>query len=320
MATMSDSTAGAGRCAVAAAGPAGDRWGTLRADIRRLSRPLCPRPVTPERDGSGPIVPRLGPLRGIRGVLFDVYGTLLLSAATSGRIVPDDGAKAAALEQALADAGVAAPGAAAELVGRFEAGVRAQHAAARARGLTWPEVDVRRRWSAALSGVQVAQVAQVERVAVGYECRVNPVWPMPGAAAAIAALKRRRLAVGIVSNAQFITPLVLQALLPQVALDPRLAVWSFAEGEAKPSPRLYHTAAARMARHHRLQPQQLLMVGNDLRNDVWAAQQAGLHAALFAGDASSLLLRDDDPAPGRPPDLLLTDFAQLAAALGLSPG
>ena len=49
----------------------------LIALIRRLAQPLTPRPVAPEEGGTA----RLGPLAGIRGVLFDVYGTLLISAA-----------------------------------------------------------------------------------------------------------------------------------------------------------------------------------------------------------------------------------------------
>jgi putative hydrolase of the HAD superfamily len=307
--------------------------------IRRLSVPLAPRSVAG-------VLPRLKPLGGIRGVLFDVYGTLLISAAGD---IGSDGAsreaKCAAMAAAMRDAGLAgtesasvratagaqvafggvarttvarpagpAGGAleAGRLVAALEAAIRSAHAEARKRGVEHPEVELRELWRRLLPG---AGTAAVERAAVSYECRVNPVWPMPGAAETVAALQARG-PVGIVSNAQFFTPLVLAALLPGLRFDPRLVVWSFAEREAKPSPRLFATAAARMARYHRLPPRAIAMVGNDMRNDLLGARAAGLRTALFAGDACSLRLRRDDPhCAAVHPDLVLTNLSQLPAAL-----
>ena len=281
--------------------------------IRRLSAPLAPRPVA----GA---LPRLGPLGGARGVLFDVYGTLLISAAGDiGTGGASREVRRTAMAAALRDAGMANAGAAAgaahdasRLVTALEAAIRAQHAAIRERGLEHPEVELRELWRRLLPG---AGTAAVERAAVSYECRVYPVWPMPGAAAAVAALQAR-VPVGIVSNAQFFTPLILAALLPELRIDPRLVVWSFAEREAKPSPRLFAAAAARMARHCRLNPREIVMVGNDMRNDLLGAHSAGLRTALFAGDARSLRLRRDDPrCAAVHPDLVLTHLSQLPAAL-----
>ena len=275
--------------------------------IRRLSTPLDPRPAA----GCLPLLRRIG---GVRGVLFDVYGTLLISAAGDiGSGAASSGAKNAAMAAALNDAGLAeaAPGARG-MVAALEAAVRAVHAEARVRGVCHPEVEMRELWQGLLPA---AGTAAVERAALSYECRTNPVWPMPGAAAAVAALQARG-PVGIVSNAQFFTPLVLAALLPELRMDPRLAVWSFAEREAKPSPRLFAAAAARMARHCRLRPREIVMVGNDVRNDLLGARTAGLRTALFAGDARSLRLRRDDPrCAAVQPDLVLTHLSQLPLVL-----
>ena len=135
---------------------------------------------------------------------------------------------------------------------------------------------------------------------------------MPGAADLVAALQARG-PVGIVSNAQFYTPFVLATLLPELHIDPRLAVWSFAQREAKPSPRLFRTAAARMALNYRFEPSEIVMVGNDVRNDLLGARAAGIRTALFAGDARSLRLRRDDhalrrrtPRPGADPPVTTT--------------
>ena len=275
--------------------------------IRRLSAPLAPRPVAG-------CLPRLRPVGGVRGVLLDVYGTLLISAAGdlgSGAASPE--ARNTAMATALNDAGLAhaAPDAP-NLVTALEEAIRGAHAEARARGVAHPDVEIRELWRGLLPG---AGTAAVERAAVSYECRINPVWPMPGAAAAVAALQARG-PVGIVSNAQFFTAPVLAALLPELRIDPRLAVWSFAEREAKPSPRLFAAAAARMARHYRLRPREIVMVGNDVRNDLLGARAAGLRTALFAGDARSLRLRRDDPSCAAVhPDLVLTHLSQLPVAL-----
>ena len=275
--------------------------------IRRLSAPLAPRPVAG-------CLPRLRPIGGVRGVLFDVYGTLLISAAGDiGSGAATREARNAAMAAALNHAGLVreAPGARG-MVAALEAAVRAAHAEQRARGVAHPEVELRELWRGLLPG---AGSAAVERAAVSYECRTNPVWPMPGAAAAVAALQARG-PVGIVSNAQFFTPRVLAALLPELRIDPRLVVWSFAEREAKPSPRLFAAAAARMARHCRLPPRAIVMVGNDVRNDLLGARAAGMRTALFAGDAGSLRLRRDHPCCAAVhPDLVLTHLAQLPAAL-----
>ena len=275
--------------------------------IRRLSAPLAPRPVAG-------VLPRLGRLGGVRGVLLDVYGTLLISAAGDiGAGAASRETRAAAMAAALDDAGLAqkAPGAS-EVVEGLEAATRAANATARARGVVHPEVEVRELWRRLLPGAGNAALA---RAAVSYECRINPVWPMPGAADAVAALQARG-PVGIVSNAQFYTPFVLATLLPELRIDPRLAVWSFARREAKPSARLFADAAARMALHCRLQPREIVMVGNDVRNDLLGARAAGIRTALFAGDARSLRLRRDDPrCHAVHPDLVLTHLSQLSAAL-----
>jgi putative hydrolase of the HAD superfamily len=127
------------------------------------------------------------------------------------------------------------------------------------------------------------------------------------------------LAVGIVSNAQFYTPLVLEHLLKRdlksLGISPEMQVYSYRLGHAKPSPMLFDAARRSLATLD-ISPRQTLYVGNDMLNDVWAARQAGLQTALFAGDARSLRRRSDDPrCRDLEPDLVITDLGQLAALL-----
>ncbi len=252
--------------------------------IRRLSRPLRPLPTR--------VRPRTQRLPGIRAILFDVYGTMFVSA--SGDIETSHHADPS-----------------------FDEEIRRRHRRARRRGVVFPEVDVRRVWRS-VRGNTSAQA--VERFAVERECRMNPVWPMPGLQRVLAALRARGLLLGIVSNAQFFTPLLFPALLretlEQAGFDPRLCVWSWQERQAKPSPRLLEKALARLWKAHGILPRETLMVGNDLLNDLLPAANAGCRTALFAGDRRSLRLRREHPdCANLRPDLILTSLPQLLAAV-----
>ena len=61
-----------------------------------------------------------------------------------------------------------------------------------------------------------------------------------------------------------------------------------------------------------------IYVGNDMLNDVWAASQAGMQTAWFAGDARSCRRREDDPrCRSLRPDVVLTSLMQLLQCLGI---
>ena len=60
----------------------------------------------------------------------------------------------------------------------------------------------------------------------------------------------------------------------------------------------------------------MLYVGNDLRNDIWPASLTGCRTALFAGDARSLRLREDDPRYASvDPDRIVTALSQITDAI-----
>jgi putative hydrolase of the HAD superfamily len=125
---------------------------------------------------------------------------------------------------------------------------------------------------------------------VEYECRVNPAWPMPGALETIQKLHAHGFKLGIVSNAQFYTPLILEALFGQsieaLGFEKELCVWSYKELRAKPDIRLFQGLETDFNK--------TLYVGNDMLNDIWTATQAGCRTVLFAGDNRSLRRREQD--------------------------
>ncbi len=254
--------------------------------IRALSRPLEPRPTA--------VAARLNPLPDLRAVLFDIYGTLFISAAGDiGTCLATDGDRA--FRAALEAVGLPPAGGVALLTRAIEA----EHARKRAMGIDYPEVDIVAIWRTVLERLGLsAPEATLRRLALEYELRVNPVWPMPGLAETIDALRRRGLRLGVVSNAQFFTPLLFPAFLgrslEELGFAPRLCFYSWRVGVAKPSRRLYDLAVVELARQG-IEPHQVLYVGNDRRNDVWPADRVGFRTGLFAGDARSLRLREDDP-------------------------
>jgi putative hydrolase of the HAD superfamily len=158
--------------------------------------------------------------------------------------------------------------------------------------------------------------------ALRYELAVNPVFPLPGAAETIAALRESGVLLGLVSNAQFFTPLLFDAFFgdsPEgLGFDPALIAYSFETGEAKPSPALFGRAAAELSRRG-VDPGDCLYVGNDMRNDIFGAAAAGWKTVLFAGDPLSLRLRRGDPPAGDlKPWRIIRELKSLTALL--SPG
>lgn len=278
--------------------------GRLLDRIRALSRPITPMP-------SG-ITPRVHSLRGIRVVLWDVYGTMLVSAAAdAGGAAHAPRHVEAALESAELDPAEGIGEKAVRLLADF---VSEDHRRLRAAGTDFPEVDIREVWRRLLEelrrreglgrapGEDSAEIAAVE-----YECRVNPVWPMPGLVDALTALAGR-MRLGIVSNAQFYTPLILEALtgrtLPGLGFEPDLCAWSFEHRVAKPSPKLFESGLSG------LRAGEVLMVGNSGVNDIAPARALGIRTALYAGDARSF-----SPSGGDGADLVVESLGELTRSL-----
>ncbi len=283
------------------------------------------------RQGTAPLEPiptaqttRLESLESIHGVVFDVYGTLIISGVGDISIAGDQD-RDEPLRNALEAAGFSFNGDGEGLAQRFYDAI---HQAQREEidkqdNLKFPEVEIRDVWQSfikTLLGEALIEgeltLARVAETAVRYEIAVNPVHPMPGCESLLADLRSRSLPIGIISNAQFFTPLLFEAFfgksLDELGVDLRVSIWSYLLREAKPSRILYRKAADEWWEHHRIKPHNLLYVGNDVRNDIWPAAACKFRTALFAGDKRSLRLRQDDPdCASVKPDLVLTGLSQV---------
>jgi len=300
--------------------------------IRRFSSPLQPRPTHCN--------PSYKVDQSIRAVLFDIYGTLFVS--SSGDIdalhIESDSdangmfARKAPICRALLESGctVLDPGAVDEVAEtEYQEAIRSIHVEKRRLGVQYPEVDIVQVWEQVLGELNgsgliiVPDLAGVPyRVAVSYECLSNPVWPMPDCESLLDMAARSGIPMGLVSNAQFYTPLLFPAFfdrtLGEIGFNDRLCSFSFHRGEAKPSVHLYEGVRELLFRQLAIAPEEVLFVGNDMLNDIWPAQETGFSTCLFAGDERSLRLREDHPVCNRiVPDHTVTGLDQVARILDL---
>ncbi len=272
------------------------------AYIRRTMRPMRPIPTG--------VAPHLPAMPGISAVVFDIYGTLLISAA--GDIEPA-GEDEREVDSILDEFGVSP----AYFDDLYQSTVRRHQAERRMHGIEYPEVEIREVWAEVLESLCLTPEngASVEEVAMRYECGRNPVWTMPGAGRAIRSIHASGKKLGIISNAQFYTLPVIEGLfgasLEGMGFDPDLQVFSYREREGKPSPRLYESLAQRGALSG-IAPEAIFYLGNDMIKDILPAREVGFRTGLFAGDARSLrlggLTADEASATA---DAVITDLAQL---------
>jgi len=249
-------------------------------------------------------------LTGIHCVLFDIYGTLLISASGDIGIAQNKKQPTDKIEQLIKKYEVKSDPH--TLMAALQQAIVSTHQAKRDKGILFPEVEIDRIWMQLLSN---HSRGFVRNFALEYELSVNPVYPMPHLAELLQTCRSQKIKMGLISNAQFYTVCLFKWFLgaaPQdLGFHPDLIFLSYREGYAKPSPELYRKAAAALAKMN-IQPRAVLFMGNDMLNDIFPAKQAGFKTALFAGDKRSLRLRQDDPrCRNLSADIVLTDLIQL---------
>ncbi len=254
----------------------------------------------------------------MRAVVFDIYGTLFISGSGDISLARSED-RSPAIVASLESAGFTIDNPNVEWSAAFMDTLERFREQRAKQGIEFPEVRIQEVWqgfiqSARMDGWLTGE-GDVELAIIDYECRVNPCWPMPNLDTILHWIADRELKLGIVSNAQFYTPLLFPALMDksidEYGFEPDYSVWSYIEREGKPSQNLYRKLKDNLARDG-IVPGEVLYVGNDLRNDIWPAQRCGFRTALFAGDARSLRWREEDPAYSHVrPDFVITDLAQI---------
>ncbi len=260
----------------------------------------------------------------IRCIIFDIYGTLLISA--SGDIGFLNGASLStnfykALEKS--DIVIHHKDAGETGLKLFTNEIKKNHSIKRESGIDYPEVDIVEIWESVILYMEEKNLLgenipknKILSTAVWFECLTNPVWLMPYALNLLLRLKEKKIHLGIISNAQFYTPLIFPALtgytLKSLGFNSKLTEYSYKTGIAKPSTDIFFSVISRLKKEFSINPDEILYVGNDMLNDVYSAKSAGINAALFAGDRRSLRLRKGDTAVKKiKPDLIITNLDQI---------
>ena len=288
--------------------------------IKELAEPLEVEPTGEQ--------PRLKQIKGIKAVVFDVYGTMMLSGSGDIGLTAQDDLKADAFEKAAAQFNLREAEDMAEDAVELLQKIKLEvHEEATGRGVDKAEVVIEEIWQEVFEGleepgcmVSLPDQNTLLKFCAAYECRVNPTWLVPGLEKTLNTIAGQNLTLGIVSNAQFFTRYLFDAYLDKSLVEfgfqESLMVWSYLLRVAKPSLSIYTPLLFNIEKEHGIKPGEILYVGNDMLNDIYPAHALGMKTALFAGDQRSLRLREEDErCAGLEADLVITEMPQLLEVL-----
>ena len=270
-------------------------------------RPLAPIP--------GQVAPETTLATPVRAVLFDIYGTLFISASGDIGEFSTNPDLATLIKALLSDYNISKNP---ETVRRqLVQAILSDHETRKMQGVDFPEVRIDEIWQKVL---KIKDIAIARQFAVAYEMIVNPVYPMPGLQNIIQTLKNRKISMGIISNAQFFTPhlfdLFLDGFPEELGFDPDFVFYSYEYGYAKPSRFLFDLAAKNLFSKG-LDPEETLYVGNDVEKDIVPARKTGFKTCLFAGDQRSLRTGNANiHLETLKPDAVICDLKQIADMIG----
>ena len=266
------------------------------------THPLSPLPTSMRPGG------RLA--QQIQCVLFDIYGTLFISGSGDIRVAQKTSPEARKLQRLVQKFNIRKRPR--DLIEQLYRAIEDEHRRLLDDGIDYPEIKIDRIWKQIL---ETDDLDAARRFAIEYELIVNPVFPMPNLDKTLTACRKQNLTMGLISNAQFFTPLLFEWFLhakpEDLGFHSELIFLSYQLRHAKPSLVPFEKAATVMNTMG-LRTAASLYVGNDMLNDIYPAKQLGFQTALFAGDKRSLRLRTDDArCINLSADLVLTDLGQL---------
>jgi len=272
---------------------------------------------------------RFQTLKGVRAVIFDVYGTLVnywrsgfQSVQEREKTLLEAFSKLAVrfdMEETLVRMNPAdAPG---KTLSDFYHGLIAlNHEKARGKGVEYPEIRIEQIWSVIVMMLERNGYSRERRCMAGdraftfadtagfarsiaytYNFLSMGRVLYPDVTQALRKLKEDNIVLGIVSNAQFYTPIDLTLLFREQSggkiedfnelFDPDLTFFSYEYGVSKPDNLLFRKLFDALYEYH-ITPSQTVFVGNDLLIDIAPAQALGMKTAFFCGDDAMAFQHD----------------------------
>ncbi len=242
------------------------------------------------------------------------------------------------------------------------------HLESLSHGVEYPEVVIEQIWQAILQ--RCCQHGYIPlwdeplrntayRCAYFFDSSLQRTWLYPYSFDCLWSLKKAGIVQGIISNAQFYTPIHLQRLFNQAVANSAggaddngsssnnnagnrrstgsmgangackidsgckpavelqdifsepLVLFSYEAGYSKPNKRSFQKLR-NLLNNQGINSDEILYIGNDMLNDIWAAQSCNLKTMLYAGDASQTKLRTDEPrCKNIKPDAIATNMQQV---------
>jgi len=264
----------------------------------------------------------------VKAVIFDIYGTLIISASGD---IDQASMTVENMYEALKAGGfdddiILDQSVYSFLIEQLPKQINVNQDELKAQGHPYPDVDIFRVWNEMLAEAEKIKLIKLngkESLAdtiMVFEILSNKVYPMPGMKEILLKLKVKGVPLGIVSNAQFYTPILMNYFITGKfstaqdiePFDPELSVYSYKELRAKPDVKLFDKIKTSLSKKYNLQPNYAIFIGNDILKDVHTAKKSGLRTALFSGDKRSLRIREGDQrVKGIFPDFFINDLKQI---------
>jgi len=195
-------------------------------------------------------------------------------------------------------------------------------------GKSFPEVKIEEVWDIILSilirnGYDIEKFQRGTRtefsrmIAYYYNFHSLKRGFFEGVIPALKSLKKQNIKLGVLSNAQFYTPIDLTLFLRDQDSDlvdflelfeSDLVFFSYENGVAKPNKMLYEKLFDALYELNAL-PSQTVFIGNDLAADIEAASEIGMKTALFTGNRGSTFLHDLEGKVF--PDIVFSTYSEL---------
>lgn len=305
-----------------------DQYATY-LDTRGLPWPAPPQPNPPR------VRPHVGPLEGIRAVLWTVYGTLLAVPEAELKFdVENDFMMNVALEKTIHEFKMwgsmsRKPGQPSEYMREiYKKALDEQRLAPAAD--RHPELLSEKVWEGIVkklfqkdykfdTNFYGALNEYSKKIAYFFHASLQGTGCYPHAADALRGIAEAGLTQGLLADGQCFTPTQLARGVAAQSAAASLDDWvpaanrvlSFQHRARKPSDLLFQAGAEAMAAQG-IEPHEILHVGSSLPRDVAPAKKWGMRTALYAGDRASLVANPDQlKDPQYRPDALLTDLNQV---------
>ena len=144
-------------------------------------------------------------------------------------------------------------------------------------------------------GAAVIKDEWVDELSTAYVSPIFEVRPYlnPDARNVLASLRRRSKSIALICNTGLTPGIALRKLLAEEGVAEYFDLMLFSDevGTRKPDPAIFHLAASSM----KMEPTEIVHVGDNLKTDVWGAKKAGFKAIHFHCEKGHDKIAEADP-------------------------